>query len=57
MDLPTTTLTPPSRTEALKDGQSAQITGQLLNKARADQDTVLKELASRLGGLTQEEAD
>jgi Mg2+-importing ATPase len=57
MDLPKTTLMPPSSKKTFKDGSFAQISDQLLDKARADQDTVLKALASRLGGLTQEEAD
>jgi Mg2+-importing ATPase len=57
MGLPTTTLMPPARTKASGDGRAVRISDQLLDKARADQETVLKELASRLGGLTQVEAD
>jgi len=57
MGLPTTTLMPPVRTEASDDGNTVQISDQLLSKARADHETVLKELASRLDGLTQAEAD
>jgi Mg2+-importing ATPase len=57
MDLPTTTSMHPLTKGAFKEGNSSQISDQLLDKARADQDTVLKVLASRLCGLTQEEAD
>src|SRR5450830_133185 len=57
MDSPTATLKPPVRTEASGDGSAAQISDQLLNKARAGQETVLKELSSRLDGLTQVQAD
>jgi len=38
-------------------GNGAQNSAELLEKARADADTVLKELGSQLGGLTQSEAD
>jgi Mg2+-importing ATPase len=38
-------------------GNGAQYSAELLEKARADADTVLKELGSQLGGLTQSEAD
>jgi Mg2+-importing ATPase len=38
-------------------GNGAQYSADLLEKARADSDTVLKELGSQLGGLTQPEAD
>ena len=38
-------------------GNGAQNSAELLEKARADADTVLKELDSQLGGLTQSEAD
>src|SRR5664280_3360502 len=39
------------------DGKDAPISGQLLGMGRADADTVLHQLASRLDGLTQAEAD
>jgi Mg2+-importing ATPase len=38
-------------------GNGAQNSAELLEKARADADTVLKELGSQLGGLTQSEAN
>ena len=38
-------------------GNGAQYSAELLKKARADSDTVLMELGSQLGGLTQSEAD
>ena len=57
MDSLTTTLMPPPRTEAYKEGSGARISDQLLDKGGADHETVLKELASRLDGLTQVEAD
>src|SRR5512142_454740 len=38
-------------------GDGAQYSVQLLEKARADADTVLKELGSQLGGLSEAEAD
>src|SRR5665647_2438148 len=39
------------------DGKDAHISGQLLGMGRADAATVLQQLASRLDGLTQAEAD
>src|SRR5450830_1206343 len=57
MDSPTTTLIPPLCTKASGEVSASQISDQLLDKARADHETVLKELASRLDGLTQAEAD
>src|SRR5450756_1252117 len=39
------------------DGKEAHISGQLLGMGRADAATVLQQLASRLDGLTQAEAD
>jgi Mg2+-importing ATPase len=56
MGSPTTTLMPPPRTEASGDGSAAQISD-LLDKARSDHETVLKELASQLDGLTYVEAN
>ena len=41
----------------LAGGHEAKVSGQLLEKARVDTDTVLKELDSQLDGLSQEEAD
>jgi Mg2+-importing ATPase len=41
----------------LPDGKGAQYSVELLEKARADSDTVLKELGSQLGGLSEAEAD
>ena len=38
-------------------GKGAQYSVELLEKARADADTVLKELGSQLGGLSEAEAD
>src|ERR1035437_9131197 len=57
MDSPTATLMPPPRKDASGNGSAAQVSGELLGKARTDQETVLKELASRPDGLTQAEAD
>ena len=57
MGLPTTVLMPPVRSKATGGGRAVQISDQLLNKARADQETVLKELDSQLVGLTQAQAD
>jgi hypothetical protein len=37
-------------------GNGAQNSVELLEKARADADTVLKELGSQLGGLSEAEA-
>ncbi len=41
----------------LSGGNGAQFSAQLLEKARADTDTVLKELGSQLDGLSEAEAD
>ena len=41
----------------LPGGKGAQYSVELLEKARADTDTVLKELGSQLGGLSEAEAD
>jgi Mg2+-importing ATPase len=57
MGSPTATLVPRPRKDASGNGSATQISGELLGKARVDQETVLKELASRLDGLTQAEAD
>ena len=41
----------------LAGGNETKVSAQLLEKARVDTDTVLKELESRLDGLSQEDAD
>src|SRR5512138_2227199 len=57
MRLPKTTPSNPAQVPAtLSGGKGAQFSDQLLEKARADNDTVLKELASRLSGLSTAEA-
>src|SRR5512140_3733801 len=54
----TTTMTPPApRPGNLSGGDGAHYSVQLLEKARADTDTVLKELGSQLSGLSKSEAD
>ena len=57
MSLPTTTMSPAQRPGTLTGGNGAQVSGQLLEKAHADSETVLRELESRLDGLNQAEAD
>ncbi len=57
MGFPTTTLNPSQRPGNLTGGNEAIVSDQLLEKARADTATVLKELASQLNGLSQAEAD
>ena len=57
MVLPTTTVNPAQRPGTLTGGNGAQVSDQLLEKARADTGTVLRELESRLDGLSQAEAD
>ena len=57
MGLPTTTMSPPQHQGNLTGGKGAHVSDQLLEKARADTDTVLRELESRLDGLSQAEAD
>ena len=51
-------LSPENSTSGVKDArnQNSPYSGQLLEKARADIDTVLKELGSRLDGLSEAEA-
>jgi Mg2+-importing ATPase len=50
--------TPPDITSVpVPGGNGAHYSVQLLEKARADTDTVLKELGSQLGGLSEAEAD
>ena len=57
MGLPTTNKGPGERPGKLARVSGAQVSDQLLEKARADSETVLRELASRLSGLSQAEAD
>src|SRR5512133_3304862 len=57
MVLPTTTLSPVQRTVNHTGENGAHVSEQLLEKARADTETVLRELESRLDGLSQAEAD
>ncbi|HZM06379.1 MAG TPA: cation-transporting P-type ATPase, partial [Candidatus Saccharimonadales bacterium] len=47
----------PIASKPVPGGNGAQYSAELLEKARADADTVLKDLGSQLGGLTQSEAD
>jgi len=57
MDSPIRRPTPSQRTGHPAGGNRAAISAQLLAKARADTDTLLQELESRLEGLSQAEAD
>ena len=57
MGLATTNKGPGERPGNLAGGKGAHVSDQLLEKARADTDTVLKELGSQLGGLSEAEAD
>jgi Mg2+-importing ATPase len=57
MVLPTTTTSPAQRPGTLTGGNGAHVSDQLLEKARADTETVLRELESRLDGLSQAEAN
>jgi Mg2+-importing ATPase len=56
MGSPTTALNPSQRQGNLIQGNEARFSDQLLEKARADTDTVLKELLSQLDGLSEVEA-
>jgi Mg2+-importing ATPase len=56
MGLPKATLNPPQHPGNLTDKKDAHFSDQLLEKARADSDTVLTELESRLDGLSEAEA-
>ncbi len=56
MGLAKTTLNPPQSPAKLIDKQAMHRGDQLLEKARADTGTVLKELESQLDGLTEPEA-
>ena len=57
MEISKKTLNSSPRQDNLSGGNGAHYSVQLLEKARADTDTVLKELGSRLGGLSESEAD
>ena len=57
MGLPTTNKGPGERPGKPARVSGAQVSDQLLEKARANSETVLRELASRLSGLSQAEAD
>ena len=57
MEVSTKTLNASPHTGTLPGGNGAHYSIQLLEKARSDTDTVLKELRSQLGGLTEAEAD
>src|SRR5664280_1267712 len=52
-----TTMSPTQRQGNLTGEKAAHVSDQLLEKARADTETVLRELESRLDGLSQAEAD
>jgi len=52
-----TTMSPAQRQGNLTGEKAAHVSDQLLEKARADTETVLRELESRLDGLSQAEAD
>ena len=57
MEISNKTLNASQRPGNLHGGNGANYSVQLLEKARADTDTVLKELGSQLGGLSEAEAD
>jgi P-type Mg2+ transporter len=57
MGLPTPNRSPAQRRGNLAGVNGAPVSDQLLEKARADTETVLRELESRLDGLTQAEAN
>jgi Mg2+-importing ATPase len=57
MSLPTTIASVAQRPADPAGGNAAQVSDQILEKARADTGTVLRELDSRLDGLSQAEAD
>jgi len=54
---PTTAKAPTIASVPVPGGNGAHDSVQLLEKARADSDTVLKELGSQPGGLSEAEAD
>ena len=57
MDIAQKSLNEPRRPGNLPGANGARHSAELLEKARADTDTVLKELGSQLGGLSKAEAD
>ena len=57
MGLPMTSMSPAQRPGHLTEESVAHVSDELLEKARANTETVLRELESRLDGLTQAEAD
>jgi Mg2+-importing ATPase len=57
MGLPMTTTSPAQRPGHRTEERAAQVSDELLEKARANADTVLQALQSRLDGLVQAEAD
>ena len=57
MGFPKTALNPSQRQGNLIQGNGAHFSDQLLEKARANTDTVLKVLLSQLDGLSEAEAD
>ncbi len=57
MDLSTTSMSPVQHPGNQTGGNGAHVSDQLLEKARSDTETVLRELESRLDGLNQTEAD
>ncbi len=57
MGFPKTTPNSSQHPGKLASENGAKVSAELVEKARADTDTVLKELASRLDGLSQAEAD
>ena len=57
MGLPMTTTNPAQHPGLLTGGSKAHVADELLEKARANTETVLREVESRLDGLTQAEAD
>src|SRR5512141_2940078 len=57
MGLPMTTASPAQRPGDIATGNEAHVSDALLEKARADPETVLRELGSRFEGLSQADAD
>ncbi len=57
MGLPTTTMSPAHVPGNPTRGKGALVSDQVLEKSRADTETVLRELESRLDGLSEAEAD
>src|ERR1035437_5873063 len=57
MGLPTTTMSPAHVPGNPTGGKGALVSDKVLEKSRADTETVLRELESRLDGLSEAEAD